>query len=92
MSDRSQVPEPTELVYPPRPSWAPLFVAAGLGALVAATFKGWPYAVAGAIVLVLALRAWLADTFEDVGRLPRRQRLTTAVIPAEPLRRPRRGG
>jgi hypothetical protein len=88
MSDERRVPEPTELVYPPRSSWLPLLIAAGIAALGVSIFKGWPYAVAGAIIFLIALRRWVVETRDDVDRLPRRQRLTTAVIPAEPLRRP----
>ena len=88
MSDERGVPEPTELIFVPRPSWLPIFVAAGLAALVVSTFKGWPYAVVGAILFLAASGRWIAEARYDVGRLPRRQRLTTAVLPATPLRRP----
>lgn len=88
MNDEPRVPEPTELVYIPQPSWLPLFVTAGLLALAVSTFKGWVYAAVGAVLLLAALRRWVSETRYDLGRLPRRQRLTSAVIPAEPLRRP----
>ena len=88
MADERRVPEPTELVYPARSSWLPLLVAAGVVALGVSIFKGLPYAVVGAVVFLIALRRWIVETREDLDRLPRRQRLTTAVIPAEPLRRP----
>jgi hypothetical protein len=87
MADQSELPRPTELVYVPGPSWTPIFAAAGLMALGASTFKGWIYAVVGAALLLFALRSWIATTRDGVGRLPRRQPATTAVIPAEPLRK-----
>ena len=87
MTDERRVPDPSELVYPSRSTWLPLLIAAGLVALGVSIFKGWPYAVVGAVVFLIALRRWIVETREDLDRMPRHQRLTTAVIPAEPLRR-----
>jgi hypothetical protein len=80
------IPEPTELVYLPEPSWKPVLIAFGIGLLVAGTFMGWVYAAAGAIFFLLALRGWIADTRADLARLPRTQSVSTASIPATPLR------
>jgi hypothetical protein len=79
--------EPTELIYLPEPSWHPALIAAGLAAVLASIFTWWPYGVVGAVVALLALRAWIRDARQDFGRLPRRQRITTAVIPAVPLKK-----
>jgi hypothetical protein len=81
-----RIPEPTELVYVPEPSWKPVLLAFGLALMVAGVFMGWVWLVAGAIVLLLALRAWIQDIRSDLGRLPRTQSVTSAVIPATPLR------
>jgi hypothetical protein len=89
MSDDRQPPEPSELVYVPLPSWLPVLAAAGLAGLLVGLFAGLPYAVAGAILLLAALRAWARKAGDDVARLPREQRLSTAVLPAVPLRAPR---
>ena len=89
MNDGRQPPPPTELVYVPRSSWLPLLVAAGLAGLLVGLFTGWPYAVAGAVVLVASLWAWVRDAGDELGRLPRRQRVTSTVLPAVPLRRTR---
>ncbi|TMK74778.1 MAG: hypothetical protein E6G48_02870 [Actinobacteria bacterium] len=88
MSDGRQPSEPSELVYVPEPSWLPVLTAAGVAGLVVGLFVGWPYAVAGAILLLASLRACVRKTGDDVARLPREQRLTTAVLPAVPLRGP----
>ena len=88
MADGNGASEPTELVYPPRPTWLPLFVAVGVAAMVVSTFKGWPYAAIGGIFFLVATWRWIADTRDDIARLPREQRPTTAVLPAIPLRRP----
>jgi hypothetical protein len=89
MSDGRQPPPPSELVYVPRSSWLPLLVAAGLAGLLVGLFTGWPYAVAGVVVLVASLWAWVRDAGDELGRLPRRQSVTSAVLPAVPLRRTR---
>lgn len=79
--------EPTELVYLPEPSWQPALIAFGLAAVLASLFTWWPYGVAGAIVALGALFAWIRDARHSYARMPRRQRVSTAVIPAVPLRR-----
>ncbi len=79
--------EPTELLYLPAPSWQPALLAAGLAGVVVSLFTWWPYGVVGAVVAVVALLAWIRDARRDFSRLPRNQRLTSAVIPAVPLKR-----
>jgi hypothetical protein len=86
MNDRRDSSKPTELIYLPRPSWQPALIAAGLGAVIASIFTWWPYGVAGAIVALLALWAWIRDAREEFGRLPREQRTALAALPAVPLR------
>jgi hypothetical protein len=87
VSDRRPIPEPSELVYVPGPSWAPALVAVGTAAVLVGLFAGWPYAVAGAILGLASLRAWIRRTADETGRLPRRQPVSAAVLPAVPLRR-----
>jgi hypothetical protein len=87
MADQSQIQEPTELIYLPTPSWAPGFTAAGITALTVGAFKGIPYVVVGAILLIRAAIYWIRDTGRQVDELPRHQRLSTAVIPATSLKR-----
>ena len=73
--------EPTELVYPPRSSWAPALLAAGLAGLIAGLFTWWPYAVLGAAVALPALISWLRTAGREIARLPRKQEMATAPIP-----------
>ena len=87
MSDGRQPPPPSELVYVPAASWVPVLTATGLAGLLVGLFTGLPYAVVGAIVLLASLRAWLRDAGDQIARLPRQQRLTSAVLPAVPLQR-----
>ena len=87
MADDRRNGEPLELVYVPESSWQPALIAFGLAAVLASIFTWWPYGVAGAVVALFALRAWIRDARADFSRLPRKQRVATAVIPAVPLQR-----
>jgi hypothetical protein len=88
MSEGRQPPPPSELVYVPGSSWLPVLVAAGLAGLLVGLFAGWLYAVVGAVVLLVSAWAWVRDAGDQLGRLPRRQGVTSAVLPAVPPRRP----
>jgi hypothetical protein len=91
MKDGRRVEQPTELVYVPGPSWAPVLTAAGLAIVGISLFSSSFYSLAGAIiggVMVLgALWTWIRGVGREIGKLPRRQRVSTAVLPAVPLRR-----
>jgi hypothetical protein len=87
MSDDRRNGGPSELVYLPEPSWQPALIAAGLAGVIASIFTWWPYGVVGAIVALAALWAWIRDSREEFSRLPRRQQVRTAVIPAVPLKK-----
>ena len=90
MRDGRRVQQPTELVYVPAPSWAPLLAAAGLAVVAVGLFAGWVYSAVGGIIAIAALWAWIRGAGTDIGRLPREQRVSTAVLPAVPLRRSER--
>ena len=87
MRDGRRVQQPSELVYVPSPSWAPVLAGAGLAVVAIGLFAGWVYAVAGGVIALAALWAWIRSAASDIGRLPREQRVSTAVRPAVPLRR-----
>jgi hypothetical protein len=91
MADDRRNSEPRELVYVPEASWQPALLAFGLAGVLASLFTWWPYGVVGAIVALVALWSWIRDARADFNRLPRRQRVATAVIPAVPLKRTSRG-
>ncbi len=83
----SRIPEATELVYVPQPSWIPLFAAAGVAAFLVGLFAGIVYAIVGAVVLLVAAIMWVRQVADEVARMPRRQKVSTAVIPPIPPRR-----
>jgi hypothetical protein len=91
MRDGRRVQQPTELVYVPGPSWAPVLAAVGLAIVGIALFAGSFYfivgLVAGGVLFLASLWGWIRGVASDIGRLPRRQRVSTAVLPAVPLRR-----
>jgi len=89
MSEDGATPEQAELVYAPETSWAPLGIAIGLGFAGIGAFFGWVPLAIGAIFVLASLRSWWHDASDQFARLPRRQKLTAAVLPAVPLRRPR---
>jgi len=81
--------EPTELIYVPNNSWAPVIAAAGITLIMIGFFKGWFLWLAGAFVLLLALRAWWHLSNDEIEGMRREQRTDTAVIPAQPVHRRR---
>lgn len=91
MADDRRNGEPVELVYLPESSWQPALIAFGLAAVLASLFTWWPYGAIGAVVALFALRAWIKDARAGYNRLPRKQRVVTAVVPAAPLKRPGAG-
>ncbi len=87
MRNGRRVEPPSELVYVPGPSWAPVLAGAGIAVVAIGLFAGIVYAIVGAIIAVAALWGWIRSTGSEIGRLPRQQRVSTAVLPAVPLRR-----
>jgi hypothetical protein len=91
MSEHRQVSEPGELVYPPRPSWAPAFLALGIVGLACGTFASgfalppYVYAVVGAIVALIAFRSLIRGATRNYYRLPRKQRVRSAALPVEQI-------
>ena len=95
MAEHRDIPEPGELVYAPRPSWAPAFLALGIALAVCGVFlgefmlAGWTYSIIGAIVALAALRGLAKGAVRDYYRLPRKQRVRGAVLPVETISTPR---
>jgi hypothetical protein len=95
VSERRDIPEPVELVYSPRPSWAPAFFAFGATGAVCGIFaegfmvRGWIYSIIGIAILLFALRAMIKHATRDYFRLPRKQHTRGAVLPVETISPPR---
>lgn len=95
MSSEQKIPEPGELVYPPRPSWAPAFFAFAAALAVCGIFaegfmfRGWIYSLIGLVVLLFALRSMIKTATQDYFKLPRKQKARGAVLPVETISPPR---
>jgi hypothetical protein len=95
IAERASVPEPGELVYPPRSSWAPAIFAFALALAVCGIFaegfmvRGWIYSIIGGVIALFAFRGIVRAAGRDYFRLPRRQRVRGAVLPVETISPPR---
>lgn len=93
--ERRHVPEPGELVYPPRSSWAPAIFAFALALTVCGVFaegfmvRGWIYSIIGGVIALFAFRSIVREAGRDYFRLPRRQRVRGAVLPVERISPPK---
>lgn len=91
MPEHRHVPEPGERIYMPQPSWAPVFLAAGVVGLICGTFAAgfifspYIYAVLGAILVLAAFRSIVRGSIREYYRLPRRQETRSAALPIEPI-------
>ena len=94
MSEHPDIPEPGELFYAPRPSWAPAFFALGVTGLVGGIyaegflFPAWVYAAAGLAFFIAAFRSIARGAIRDYFRLPRKQKVRGAVLPVETITPP----
>jgi uncharacterized membrane protein YfcA len=92
MSEHRHIPEPGEMVYAPRSSWAPVFVAIGAIGLVCGIyaagfiFSPFIYAIIGAVLLLAGFRSLVRGAIRDYFRLPRRQKVRGAALPVEQIR------
>lgn len=91
MSEHRHIPEPGELVYSPKPSWAPAFLALGILGLVAGIYAAgfmFPpvfYAIVGAIVALFAFRSLVRGAIRGYYGLPRKQHTRGAALPVETI-------
>jgi membrane protein implicated in regulation of membrane protease activity len=77
----SQPPRPTEQIYLPAPTVFPALVALGVAAVVVGLYAWWPYSVAGALIALVSLVAWLRRNRDEIAAMPNRQQLDSAPIP-----------
>jgi hypothetical protein len=93
--EHRHVAEPGEVVYQPRPSWAPAIFAFALALTVCGIFaegfmvRGWIYSIIGGIVALFAFRSMIRDSVRSYYKLPRKQSVRGAVLPVEQILPPR---
>jgi uncharacterized membrane protein YfcA len=91
MSEHRHIPEPGELIYTPKPAWAPVFLAIGAIGLVCGTyaagfiFSPFVYALVGAVLVLAAFRNLVRGAIRDYYRLPRKQKVRGAALPVETI-------
>jgi uncharacterized membrane protein len=94
MSEHRDIPEPGELLHPPRSSWAPATFAFALALTVCGIFaegfmvRGWIYSIIGAVIVLFAVRSMVRGAIRDYFRLPRKQKVRGAVLPVEAISPP----
>ncbi|HEY5052357.1 MAG TPA: hypothetical protein VII45_02995 [Solirubrobacterales bacterium] len=94
MSEHQDIPEPGEMVYVPRPSWAPVFFGFAVAAMVVGIYgegfmvRGWIYSIIGIVVFLFAFRTLVRSGIRDYFSLPRKQRVRGAVLPVETISPP----
>jgi hypothetical protein len=95
VAEHRHIPEPGEVIYPPRPSWAPLIFAFSLALTVCGIFaegfmvRGWIYSLIGGIVALFAFRSMVREAIRSYFSLPRKQHVRGAVLPVETISPPR---
>ena len=92
--EHRHIPEPGEVVYQPRPSWAPAVFAFALaltlcGIFISFMVPGWIYSIIGAVVALFAFRTMIRDAIRSYYGLPRKQHVRGAVLPVETISSPR---
>lgn len=98
MSDESTtpaIPEPTETIRMPAPSWAPAVLAFGIFGIVAGAFATgfmfpalW-FAILGAFLALFGLRSMIRRGIRSYYGLPREQEQPRAELPVESFGPPR---
>jgi hypothetical protein len=93
--EHRHTPEPGELSYQPRSSWAPAIFAFALALTVCGIFaegfmvRGWIYSIIGGIVALFAFRTMIREAIRSYYKLPRKQHARGAVLPVETISPPR---
>jgi hypothetical protein len=95
VSEHRHIPEPGEVIYQPRSSWAPAVFSFALALAVCGIFaegfmvRGWIYSIIGGVVALFAFRSMVRDSIRSYFRLPRTQHVRGAVLPVEQISSPR---
>lgn len=94
MSEHRHITEPGEMVYASKPSWAPVFFAAGAVGLVCGIFASGfifaplIYGIVGAVLILAAFRSLVRGSIRGYYALPRKQHVRGAALPIETISAP----
>jgi hypothetical protein len=64
------LPQPTEQVHMPEPSYLPVVTAFGITLMLVGVVLTWIMTIVGAIFFVLAAVRWVRGTRSDIAELP----------------------
>ena len=64
------LPQPTEEVHLPGPSYLPVVVAFSTMFVLIGIVNFWPVAVIGGIILLIAIARWIRQAREEIRQLP----------------------
>jgi hypothetical protein len=64
------LPQPTEEIHLPDPSYLPPAMALGITLIVTGIVIGLPVVIIGAIIFLITLVRWIRQTREEMGQLP----------------------
>lgn len=65
-----KLPEPTEQIHLPGPTYLPVLVALGVTVALCGVLVAWWMVAAGLIVTVVAIFRWVRETRSDIAELP----------------------
>jgi Flp pilus assembly protein TadB len=64
------LPEPTEQVHLPEPSFLPVVTAFGVTLLLVGVVLTWILSIIGGIILIVAVVRWVRETRQEISELP----------------------
>jgi heme/copper-type cytochrome/quinol oxidase subunit 1 len=64
------LPEPTEQVHLPEPSYLPVATAFGITLLLVGVVLTWILSIIGGIIFIVAVVRWIRETRQDIAKLP----------------------
>lgn len=82
-----QTPEPTELIYVPQDSAAPIAIAGGLAVALLGLISWIAFTMIGVALVAYGIYLWISTVDSEIAVMRREQEIDTAVIPATPIRR-----
>jgi hypothetical protein len=91
MSEPSRIPQSTETIQTPRPSWGPaLFAVGAIGAVAGIyangfVFSAFIWSYIGIIIMLFGFRAMVRSSVRGYFNLPRRQDARPATLPVEQI-------
>jgi cytochrome c oxidase subunit 1 len=65
-----ELPQPTEEVHLPEPSYVPVVLAFGIAIAVVGVVLSWVMVLIGALIALVALFRWIRQTRSEMSELP----------------------